>query len=112
MPLIRRFLWAAVALVILYFSITNRHLVPVYLLPGYDSLPLPLYLIFFFGVFTGLITASLVTGWLRLKGFTARRKAERTAIEKTTEIESLQDELNDKRTQQMKETDMPIPPPA
>ncbi len=75
--LLRRLWWFVFAVLIVTFSIFNRTGVALSLGPLGSIDGFPVYLIFFLGVFVGLITAAAVTGWLRLQGFAKRRKAER-----------------------------------
>jgi H+/Cl- antiporter ClcA len=75
----RRVLWAVFALALIAFAIENRQLVTVSLGPLGQLSNIPVFLLLFLGIFIGLIAAGAVTGWLRLKGFTERRKAVRRA---------------------------------
>lgn len=77
--MIRRLFWLLLAAVLVIFSINNRMWLPLTFEPFGVSFELPVYGILFLGIFIGLLVAAGVTGWLRLKGFAARRQAERRA---------------------------------
>ncbi|WP_374762983.1 hypothetical protein [Yunchengibacter salinarum] len=76
--MMRRLGWLVLGVALVAFSVVNREAVPL-AIPFVGSLAVPLFLIFYAGIFFGLLVAGLITGWLRLKGFTRRRQAERRA---------------------------------
>lgn len=75
----RRLLWVAFAVLLIFFAVNNRQNVVISLEPFGYLAPVPAFWLIFIGIFIGLIAAAAVTGWLRLQGFTKRRKAERRA---------------------------------
>lgn len=77
--LIRRIVWLVLGIALIIFAINNRQITEISLAPLPYALPVPVWTVLFAGIFIGLVIAALVTGWLRLKGFTERRKAERRA---------------------------------
>lgn len=77
--LIRRLVWVLLGIVLVFFAVNNRVRVPVSFDPLFGSENIPIYIILFAGIFIGLMVAAVVTSWLRLEGFTKRRKAERRA---------------------------------
>ena len=83
---LRRLFWILLALGLIWFSVSNRHAVPLSLAPFPWYADLPLYLIFFAGVFFGVALSVVVSGWLRLKGFLRAHKAERRAKALESEV--------------------------
>ncbi len=77
--LIRRLFWLLMGFVLVFFAVNNRSVVDLSFAPFFGSFAVPIYLILFAGIFIGLAVAAFVTSWLRLEGFTKRRKAERRA---------------------------------
>jgi uncharacterized membrane protein YcjF (UPF0283 family) len=77
--LIRRLFWLLLAALLVLFSINNRDWLVLSFDPFPVSVTLPVYGILFLGIFIGLMVAGMVTGWLRLQGFTKRRQVERRA---------------------------------
>lgn len=77
--LIRRLFWLALGLALVFFAVNNRDMVHLSFEPLWGGFSLPLYLLLFIGIFIGIAVSAFVTGWLRLEGFTKRRKAERRA---------------------------------
>lgn len=77
--LIRRLLWIVIGAFLVFFSVNNREWVDLSFSPLSFSLSVPLYSLLFVGIFLGLMLAATVTGWIRLKGFARRRRAERRA---------------------------------
>ncbi|PCI64370.1 MAG: hypothetical protein COB37_01995 [Kordiimonadales bacterium] len=77
--LIRRLVWVVLGIVLVFFAVNNRADVAVSFDPLFGSYAIPIYIILFAGIFIGLMVAAVVTSWLRLEGFTKRRKAERRA---------------------------------
>ncbi len=93
--LIRRVFWFALALLLILFSISNRQHVVLSLEPfGALVGPVPLYIVLFLGIFLGLLIAGGVTGWLRLKGFARRRKAERRAEQLEGQVSALSEDVH------------------
>lgn len=89
--LLKFLIWLLVAAVLIWLAISNRQPVFVNFMILRTSLETQLYVVFFAGILTGLLVAGSVTGWLRLKSFTARRKAERTVKAMETDMESLRE---------------------
>ncbi|UTW58924.1 LapA family protein [Kordiimonas sp. SCSIO 12603] len=77
--LIRRLFWLLIGLALVFFAVNNRTMVQISFEPFWSGFSMPLYLLLFIGIFIGLLVSAFVTGWLRLEGFTKRRKAERRA---------------------------------
>jgi len=77
--LIRRLAWILIGLCLIFFSVNNRGAVEISFRPLAESYAIPIWWILFAGIFIGLIVSAAVTSWLRLEGFTKRRKAERRA---------------------------------
>lgn len=103
--LIRRVFWFALALLLILFSISNRQHVVLSLEPfGALMAPVPVYLVLFLGIFIGLVIAGGVTGWLRLKGFARRRKAERRADYLEGQVSSLSEDVHKAKATRAHET--------
>lgn len=100
MRTVRLTLWILFSVFIIALAVLNRHTVDVWLLPG-STLPLPLFLVFFAGIFVGLIAAALVTGWLRLKSFTSKRQAERSERRTLGELDTVKNQLAEERQRHM-----------
>lgn len=65
---------ALIAVILVTFIVANRHAVDLVLLPGATALSVPLYLVFFLGIFAGLALAALFQIVSRLRsGFRERR---------------------------------------
>ncbi len=73
----RRVCWIVFGLLLVWFAVSNRQPIILSLEPLGFLPAIPAYLLLFVGIFVGLFAAAGVTGWLRLKGFAKRRKAER-----------------------------------
>lgn len=94
---LRRILWGALALFLILFAINNRESVVLSFEPiGYIG-PMPLFVLLFVGIFIGLLAAAGVTGWLRLQGFTRRRKAERRADQLEEQVTALSEDAHQHR---------------
>ncbi|MFC4349208.1 lipopolysaccharide assembly protein LapA domain-containing protein [Kordiimonas lipolytica] len=103
--LIRRIFWFALALLLILFSVSNRQHVVLALEPfGALSVSVPLYLVLFLGIFVGLLIAGGVTGWLRLKGFARRRKAERRAGYLEDQVSALSEDVHKAHARSAHET--------
>lgn len=98
--IVRRLLWAALALLLIFFSINNRQPIVVSLEPLGFLPPLPAYALLFAGIFIGLIAAAGVTGWLRLQGFAARRKAERRSQYLEGQVSALSEDAHKQRARE------------
>jgi len=77
--LIRRAAWIFLGLALIFFAVKNRDSVPVSFEPLLGIYDVPVWVLLFAGIFIGLAVSAAVTSWLRLEGFTKRRKAERRA---------------------------------
>lgn len=106
MRLLRRLLSFIIVLVIIILSVMNRHDVSLFWGPDKPSLNLPLYLIFFAGIFFGLLAAAYATSWLRLKTFTRARAAERRVSDLEKERATLNQELTTLKAGERRETHM------
>lgn len=98
--IVRRLLWAALALLLIFFSINNRQEITISLEPLGFLPPLPAYALLFAGIFIGLIAAAGVTGWLRLQGFAARRKAERRSQYLEGQVSALSEDAHKQRARE------------
>lgn len=87
--LIRRLIWLLIGLALIVFAVSNRHITEISFSPVPYGVKVPVWAVLFTGIFIGLLIASFVTGWLRLKGFTARRKAERRAEEMGAQMSAM-----------------------
>ncbi|TNE64610.1 MAG: DUF1049 domain-containing protein [Alphaproteobacteria bacterium] len=95
--LIRRLFWLVLGVALIFFSVNNRQAVQLVFEPFSLSFPVPAFLLLFAGMFIGLVVAAGVTGWLRLQGFTRRRKAERRAETLEREVASLAEDAHTTR---------------
>lgn len=97
MLFIRRVLWVLFALMLVAFSVVNRKAIFV-ALPFTDiAIPIAPYLLFFAGLFTGLLISGVVLSWARLKGFVARRQAEREAVHLRTRLKVQDEETSEQK---------------
>lgn len=104
MRLLRRLITATLALILIILSVLNRHDVSVFWGPDQPAINLPLYFIFFAGIFFGLLAAAYATSWLRLKAFTRARAAERRAASLEDERATLTQELTTLKANERRET--------
>lgn len=95
--LIRRLFWILLALFLVFFSVNNRGAVTLQFSPFDFTLPVPAFLLVFAGIFIGLFLAAGATGWLRLKGFARRRKAERRAAYLEEQVSALSEDAHKTR---------------
>ncbi|WP_262692597.1 hypothetical protein [Kordiimonas aestuarii] len=103
--LIRRIFWFALAVLLILFAISNRQNVVLSLEPfGALMAPVPVYGVLFLGIFIGLLIAGSVTGWLRLKGFARRRKAERRAGQLEVQVSALSEDVHKAHAKDAHET--------
>lgn len=100
----RRLAWFAFAVLIVVFSIFNRGGVDLSLGPIGSIAGFPVYLVFFLGIFVGLVTAATVSGWLRLQGFAERRKAERRSRYLEGQVSALSEDAHKQRARRAHET--------
>ncbi|NVJ70096.1 MAG: hypothetical protein HWE08_07070 [Alphaproteobacteria bacterium] len=101
--LIRRLFWIALALFLVFFSVNNRGPVLLSFDPFDVAFSVPAFLLVFLGIFIGLSLAAGVTGWLRLKGFTRRRQAERRATYLEDQVSALSEDVHKVRAGQAHE---------
>lgn len=94
MRLLGRVLTFFVALLLIIFSVMNRNDIEIVWSPVHASILMPAYLIFFIGIFIGLLAAAYATNWVRLKAFARARRAERHIAELEDENASLREELS------------------
>jgi len=92
--LIRRLFWIFLGLALVFFSVNNRTPISLSFEPFDFSVPIPVYGLLFAGVFIGLLLAAGATGWLRLKGFAKRRKAERRATYLEDQVTALAEDAH------------------
>ncbi len=93
MRLLRRLLTFLLALILIAFSVMNRHHISLIWGPDGQDISIRLFFIFFAGIFFGLLAAVYATSWLRLKAFTRARAAERKANMLEGERAALHEEL-------------------
>ena len=89
--LVKIALWAVLALILIQFAISNRTPIMVGIWPIPYFLEIPAYSLLFAGIFIGLFMAALVTGWLRLQGFTKRRQLERQTKQMAADLTTSQE---------------------
>jgi uncharacterized integral membrane protein len=77
--LIRRLVWILIGLSLIFFAVNNRTGVELSFEPLAGRYFIPVWWVLFAGIFLGIGVSAAVTSWLRLEGFTKRRKAERRA---------------------------------
>lgn len=82
------------AAVVVLFIVANRGAVTVSLWPLPYLVDLPLYLVFFIGLFTGLVLAGVIGVIKRARSFTRARRAEKQAQRLQAEVDSLEQELD------------------
>ncbi|WND03329.1 hypothetical protein QGN29_02960 [Temperatibacter marinus] len=74
-----RLFWVLFAALLVTVSLFNRDSVFI-AVPFTDlSIESAVYIVFFSGIFTGVLLTGMALSWTRLKSFTTRRKAEREA---------------------------------
>ncbi len=79
---------------VVLFIVANRGAVTVSLWPLPYLVDLPLYLVFFIGLFTGLVLAGVIGVVRRARSFTRARRAEKQAQRLQAEVDSLEQELD------------------
>ena len=79
---------------VVLFIVANRGAVTVSLWPLPYLVDLPLYLVFFIGLFTGLVLAGVIGVIKRARSFTRARRAEKQAQRLQAEVDSLEQELD------------------
>ena len=104
MLVLRRLITFIIALVIIILSVMNRHDISLMWAPGKPAISLPLYFVFFAGIFFGLLAAAYATSWLRLKAFTRARAAERRANDLESERATLTQELTTFKANERRDT--------
>jgi uncharacterized integral membrane protein len=92
--LIRRIFWILLGIFLIFFAVSNRTRVTLSFEPFGTAGNIPVFLVLFAGIFIGLILAAGVTGWLRLKGFTRRRQAERRASSLEQQVSTLSEDVH------------------
>ncbi len=94
MVVLRFLIWAFIGAVLILFAVSNRTPVTLGLWPFTTQISAPPWLILFAGIFIGLIVAGLVTGWIRLKGFVARRQLARREAELRSDVDRLSESVH------------------
>lgn len=92
--------WLAFAVLLVFFSVNNRQDITLSLEPFGYLPPIPTYGLLFLGIFIGIITAGAVTGWLRLRGFAERRKAERRNRYLEGQVSALSEDAHKQRARE------------
>lgn len=82
------------AAVVVLFIVANRGAVTVSLWPLPYLVDLPLYLVFFIGLFTGLVLAGVIGMVRRARSFARARRAEKQAQRLQATVDSLERELD------------------
>jgi uncharacterized membrane protein YciS (DUF1049 family) len=101
MKLLRGIFWFLIAISLIFFSVNNRHDAGLKLDPLFaDVAPIPVYIILFAGIFIGILITGMSLSWLRLKGFTRRRKVERTASQLEEQVTTLSEDLHKNKAEQ------------
>lgn len=89
-----------IALILVALIVANRHSTTVHFAPLPYDLEMPLYLIFFAGIFLGLFIAGIVTSLKRMGGALERQRLKRQARELSQEKTVLQDALDESLKQE------------
>jgi uncharacterized integral membrane protein len=82
------------AAVVVLFIVANRGIVEVNLWPLPYLVDLPLYLVFFIGLFAGILLAGAIGMVRRARSFARARRAEKEARRLQTEVDALEQELD------------------
>ena len=91
---LRILFWILVTVFLVWVSVSNRQPVFINFMVLNTSVETKVFVVYFLGIFTGLLMAGAVTGWLRLKGFVARRKAERQSEALRQDMATMQENLH------------------
>lgn len=84
------------ALVLIVFSVANRHVVPVDLWPFSSGEDMPLFVVFFIGIFVGLILAGVLLAFRGVRHYTEMRSAKAETARLSDEVGELEGELDKK----------------
>ncbi len=98
------------AAVVVLFIVANRESVNVSFWPLPYYKPMPLYLVFFIGLFVGMALAGAIGVIKRARSFARARRAEKQAQKLQTEVDSLEQEL-DAGDSEDAQAEMPRLPP-
>lgn len=96
--------WLVFALFLIDFAIGNRAEVFVVLRALRVAVPMPVYMVFFIGILTGVLLAVIATSGHRFKRFVERRQAERALKVTKAENESLRETVHAQGENQSKIT--------
>ena len=96
--------WILVTVFLVWVSVSNRQPVFINFMVLNTSIETKVFVVYFLGIFTGLLMAGAVTGWLRLKSFVARRKAERQSEALRQDMTSMQENLHRAEAQSARAT--------
>jgi hypothetical protein len=101
-----RFLfWFILGIGLIFFSVNNRHDAELSFDPFAVNIPpIPIYFILFTGIFIGILITGLSLNWLRLIGFTERRRAERMASNLEVQVSSLSEDVHKNKAEQAHRT--------
>ncbi len=83
-----------VAVVVVLFIVANRGKVEISLWPLPYLVDLPLYLVFFIGLFAGMVLAGAIGVIRRARSFARTRRAEKESRRLQAEVDSLEQELD------------------
>lgn len=83
-----------VAAVVVLFIVANRGKVEISLWPLPYLVDLPLYLVFFIGLFAGMVLAGAIGVIRRARSFARARRAEKESRRLQAEVDSLEQELD------------------
>lgn len=94
----------AILVSFIIFAASNYERVPLRFWPFKGEIYLAPWTILLAGTLFGFFLAALVSGWLRLKGFTTRRKVERRSKALESRVADLSEEAGSLRTQAKQDT--------
>lgn len=101
--LLKRLWWVFLAFLLIVFSVENRQTVVLNIPYANTMVDIPLYFLFFLGLFVGVLLATAAVSWSRLKSFVNRRRAEREAVHLKTRLKLQQEqETTDQASERFK----------
>ena len=85
------------SLVLIIFAVANRQSVNLSLWPFPAEIPdVPLFFVFFGGIFVGMALAGLITAYRGVRHFSEMRNAKKETSRLATEVDDLESELDKK----------------
>jgi len=91
-----------VALILVIFIVSNRHVVEVSFYPSTSFLPMPLYLVFFLGLFLGLMLAGFILLLRRVNAATKIYKAKRENARLKSKVVDMEKAMDEPSSEQQK----------